>query len=123
MLRELTRVAKTGGELWLVSDFYDWTNEDTTTLRGLCRHAAVRMVHVVDPLEWQLPAHPGCMVSDGLQWRSLPRAGSADAKRYAEQFELRAEGMRQDFNSVGARYQRVSTSDTLSPVFFSETLR
>ncbi|MGB0866807.1 MAG: DUF58 domain-containing protein, partial [Granulosicoccaceae bacterium] len=79
MLKELARVTHAGGEAWVISDFHDWNQEAQLTLGGVCRRAAVQMVHVVDPLEWQLPAGRGCMVSDGQQWRLLPSSNSSDA--------------------------------------------
>lgn len=116
MLTELKRVLHAGGEAFVVSDFHDWDADAQLALGGACRHAALQMMHVVDPLQWLLPARAGCTVTDGIRRRVLPRAGSAAAREYSAQFERRAEQLSHEFTRAGARYQRISTEHDVSSV-------
>lgn len=111
MLRELARVTHSGGEAWVVSDFHDWNEGAQVALGGVCRGTAVQMMHVVDPLEWQLPQRHGCTVSDGSRWQLLPRANSAAAQDYKQRFDQRTERLSREFSRAGARYQQVCTRD------------
>lgn len=111
MLKELARVTHAGGEAWIISDFHDWDQEAQLILGGICRRAAVQMLHVVDPLEWLLPAGKGCVVGDGSKWRILPSAKSAAAAEYKQRFDRRTEETKSEFNRAGARYQKVGTGD------------
>ncbi len=113
LLTELARVTHAGGEAWVVSDFHDWDQAAQLALGSVCRRAAVQMMHVVDPLEWQLPNKRGCSVGDGSRWRILPQAKSAAAKDYKERFDQRCEQLSTEFNRAGARYQQISTADAV----------
>ncbi len=114
LLTELSRVLHAGGEAFVISDFHDWDQSAQLALGGACRHAALSMIHVVDPLQWQLPEKAGCAVSDGVMRRLLPRANTAAAQQYSEQFYRRAEQLSHEFHQAGARYQRLSTENSVS---------
>lgn len=121
MLAELNRVARSGGEVWVVSDFHDWDQQAQLALGGICRRAAVHMVQVVDQLEWQLPDQSGCAVGDGKRWRRLPRATSAAAADYKQRFDDRSAQLVSEFMRAGARMQQVSTQDSTFSAMLGES--
>jgi len=90
-LQRLTRVARPGSLVFLVSDFRDLDADGERHLRRLAVHSDLLLMHVYDRLEAELPPPGRYRIHDGSRARPIETAGSAVRERYAGQFEQRRE--------------------------------
>lgn len=95
-LRRLTRVAKPGSLVFVLSDFRGLQAEATAALVQLSLHVDVGLVAIHDPLEAQFPAiAEAASLADGERTLRLAGVGSAQRKAYAAQFATRLDALRQ----------------------------
>lgn len=70
-LQQLNRVARSGTECFIISDFYDVNKETEKQLYLLKRHNPVTLIWLVDPLELQLPEVSQVTLSNGIHKSSM----------------------------------------------------
>ncbi len=94
-LQRLTRVARPGSLVFLVSDFRDLDTDSERHLRRLAVHSDLLLMHVYDRLEAELPPPGRYRIHDGA--RAVPiETGSAGARaQYAAKFAARRERLMQ----------------------------
>ncbi len=66
-LQQLKRIARSGTECIIISDFYDLNKDCEKQLYLLARHNPLTLYWVIDPLEKQLPPVAHITLSDGKQ--------------------------------------------------------
>ncbi|MGH1438681.1 MAG: DUF58 domain-containing protein [Cellvibrionaceae bacterium] len=81
-LQQLQRVARSGTECIIISDFYDLNKECEKQLYLLARHNPIKLFWLVDPLEKKLPAAPQLTVSNGKE-RSVITIGKHQQEQQA----------------------------------------
>lgn len=64
---ECSRVVKPGSAVFVISDFYDISEQAIKVLTKIARHNDVTLIHVIDPIERSLPALGQLPISDGEQ--------------------------------------------------------
>ena len=90
-LQRLTRVARPGSLVFLVSDFRDLDADGERHLRRLAVHSDLLLMHVYDQLEAELPPPGRYRIHDGTQARPIETSRAAVREHYAGQFERRRE--------------------------------
>jgi len=90
-LKRLTRVARPGSLVFLVSDFRDLDADGERHLRRLAVHSDLLLMHVYDQLEAELPPPGRYRIYDGARALPIETSGSAVRERYAEKFGQRRE--------------------------------
>ncbi len=93
-IERLTRVARPGTLVFVVSDFHDLDAPTATALTRLGRAADVCCILVYDPIEEALPGAGRLRVTDGSELRVLPTDDAAWRRHYAEGFQARRERLR-----------------------------
>lgn len=71
MLAEVSRVARPGSLVLLLSDFHDFDDSSAEPLTMLAKHSDVSAIHLYDTLEQQLPPLNQLTVSNGQQRLSI----------------------------------------------------
>ena len=64
-LEECRRITRPGTAIFIISDFHDFDQASAKELTNLGKHADLSLLHVVDPLEEQLPLKGAIAISDG----------------------------------------------------------
>lgn len=64
-LDECQRIVRPGAAIFLISDFYDIDDICVKTLANLGKHTDITLLHIMDPLERQLPNSRNLAISDG----------------------------------------------------------
>ncbi len=90
-LERLTRVARPGTLVFVISDFHDLDEATATALTRLGRAAEVCCILIYDPIERALPGAGRLRVTDGRELRVLPTDDAAWRRHYAEGFQTRRE--------------------------------
>jgi len=85
-LQQLQRVARSGTECIIISDFYDLDKECEKQLYLLARHNPVKLFWLIDPLEKTLPTTPQVTLSNGKE-RSLVSIGKQQQQQQTRLFE------------------------------------
>lgn len=108
-LAEVRRLAQTGFQIVLISDFITAPGAWRDLVRGLARHNDLILMHVADPLERDLPREDRYVVTDGAA-RSQFHSGNAGLRRaYAERFAEREQALRTLCAAQSVRYMPVMT--------------
>jgi len=94
-LQRLTRVARPGSLVFLVSDFRDLDTDCERHLRRLAVHSDLLLMHVYDRLETELPPPGRYRIHDGTRARPIETGNSAARERYAGKFAARRERLMQ----------------------------
>ncbi len=87
VLAELRRVSKTGGRIFVLSDFHDFDEEAEKHLAAIGLHCDVVCVQIFDALEAAPPPAGTYRVGDGKSVMTLPAADAAWRAAYAQRFE------------------------------------
>jgi uncharacterized protein (DUF58 family) len=93
-LQRLTRVARPGSVLFLISDFRALGADAERHLRQLAGHCDLRLVHVFDPLEAELPPPGRYRIESGGRSFAIETTSEAARRRYRERFEARRASLR-----------------------------
>lgn len=70
-LSELRRVAKNGGRVYIISDFYDFDEESKKHLTYINQHCDVVCIQIFDPLEEEPPPPGSYRISDGKKMMTI----------------------------------------------------
>ena len=88
-LLRLTRVARPGSLIFMLSDFRGLGDEADRHFRQLASHGDVYLVHVYDPVEAELPPPGQYRIKAGDRVFSVDTTDTALRERYRAQFEAR----------------------------------
>jgi len=92
-LEHLTRIARTGHRVYLVSDFAVVSQQAERRLVRLARHNSVVAIVVADALEAELPPADVYTVTDGSARRRLETGDGAVRARYRARFEAERQAL------------------------------
>jgi uncharacterized protein (DUF58 family) len=112
-LDRLTRIARPGTLVFLVSDFRGLDREGEKRLVRLSRYNDLVAVFVYDPLEAQAPPPGRYRISDGARFATLDTAGRDFPALYARCFQARLEHLRTFFRGQGIHFQSLATDESL----------
>lgn len=90
-LERLTRVARPGSQIFLLSDFRSLDASFERHLRQLARHSDVSLVHFFDPVERSLPPPGRYRVLAGRRSVAIDTAAAAERRAYRDRFIERRE--------------------------------
>jgi uncharacterized protein (DUF58 family) len=93
-LLRLTRVARPGSLIFLVSDFRSLGADAERHLRELAGHCDLVLVHVFDPVEAELPPPGRYRVVSGGRILSIETSNDALRRKYRERFAARTAALR-----------------------------
>ncbi len=94
-LQRLSRVARPGSLVFLVSDFRDLDQDCERQLRRLAVHSDLLLMHVYDQLEAELPPPGRYRIHDGVRARPIETGNAEARERYAGRFAARRERLMQ----------------------------
>jgi hypothetical protein len=89
----LTRVARPGGLIFLLSDFHGLGSAAERHIRQLARHAEVFLVHFFDPVEAELPPPGRYRIKVGGRSFAIDTADPALRAHHRARFEARHAGL------------------------------
>lgn len=113
VLAHIQRVAKPGSSVFIVSDWYGFSEQNLNTLQHIARHCDITAIRIIDPLEYQLPQQ-SLALTDGRQQRQL-RINKSMAQQYRQQFDQQHQQLTLSLNQLGIPLLRLQTdSDLLS---------
>ena len=92
-LERLTRVARPGSQIFLLSDFRSLGASFERHLRQLARHSDVSLVHFFDPVERSLPPPGRYRVLAGGRSVAIDTAAAAERRAYRDRFLERREAL------------------------------
>ena len=88
-LEHLTRIARTGHRVCLVSDFEQLTPRAEQLIKRVARHNSVLAVAIADALEQSMPPADRYLVTDGVRRTRLDSVGAAAREAYERRFAER----------------------------------
>jgi uncharacterized protein (DUF58 family) len=88
-LLRLTRVARPGSLIFLLSDFRGLGADADRSLRKLAQHCELFLVHYYDPVEAELPPPGRYRIQSGARSFAIETSDAAARGRYHERFEER----------------------------------
>ena len=94
-LLRLTRVARPGSLVCLISDFRGLGDEGDRHLRRLAIHSDLLLIHVYDPIEAELPPPGRYRIQTGHRSFGIETGDKVARDRYRRQFEERRERLQQ----------------------------
>jgi uncharacterized protein (DUF58 family) len=110
-LLRLTRVARPGSMIFLLSDFRELGPDAERHLRKLAVHCEVVLVHFFDPVEAELPPPGRYRVQGGGRTFAIETADAAFRARYHERFLGRRARLRALAGMRGVHVIECSTAD------------
>ena len=93
-LVRLTRVARPGSLIFLLSDFRRLGADPERNLRELAGHCDLVLVHVFDPVEAELPPPGRYRVVSGGRTLAIETSNEALRRKYRDRFAARVEALR-----------------------------
>jgi uncharacterized protein (DUF58 family) len=94
-LLRLTRVARPGSLICLISDFRNLTEEGERQLRRLAIHSDLLLIHIYDPIEAELPPPGRYRIQLGRRSLAIETGDKQARDRYRRQFEERRARLQQ----------------------------
>ena len=88
-LQRLTRVARPGSLICLISDFRGLNDDGEQHLRRLAIHSDLLLIHTYDPIEAELPPPGRYRIQVGQRQLAIETGDKAARDRYRHQFEQR----------------------------------
>jgi uncharacterized protein (DUF58 family) len=110
-LLRLTRVARPGSMLFLISDFQALSADFERHIRELASHGDVFLVHMFDPVEAELPPPGRYRIQLGSRSFTIETADARNRERHREKFALRRERLRTLAATPGVALIECSTAD------------
>jgi len=110
-LLRLTRVARPGSMLFLISDFRVLSGDFERHIRELASHGDVFLVHVFDPVEAELPPPGRYRIQLGARSFTIETADARVRARHREQFDRRRERLRALAAAPGVALIECTTAD------------
>lgn len=117
-LEDISRIAKPGSAIYVISDFHDFNVADPTNaaqraLRHLSKHTDVNLFMVYDPFEMNLPRHRAITLSDGEHRLDLNATNRQTAQQYHMQFNNHLEQVRTSARQSGASFRELDITTHL----------
>lgn len=122
-LDRLSRVARPGSLVFLLSDFLDLDGDFERLIRQIARHADVRLVHVHDPIEAELPPPGRYRIDTGSRIETIDTSDMELRRQYAAAFEARRARLAQLARLPGVRLIICRTVDDPSAVLLGHFAR
>ncbi len=110
-LNRMSRIARPGSLVILISDFRQCDERAQTNLRRLAAHSELVMLQVYDTLEQELPPPGDYRVSDGRNEVRFASRDSALRKTYRDAFAQRTQLTMSLAKKLRSAYLRCRTSD------------
>jgi hypothetical protein len=92
-LQRLTRVARPGSLIFLLSDFRRLGADSERQLKQLAGHCDLLLVHFFDPVEAELPPPGRYRIQSAGRSFAIETANESTRRRYHERFEARRAGL------------------------------
>ncbi|MCK5296562.1 MAG: DUF58 domain-containing protein, partial [Alphaproteobacteria bacterium] len=115
-LTALRQISRYGGQVYLISDFYDFDEEAERHLARISKHCDVGCVFVHDPLEEAPPPPALYRISDGERVLTMNAGDALWCKAYSEHFAQRREKIENFCRERRIAFTILSTDDELSNV-------
>ncbi len=112
MLTDLRRVAKPGSSVFVLSDFYDFDDSCREPLATLTKHCDATLIHIVDPLERELPRRGLLPITDGRHKRLLDAGSRATRTDFSRRYDERLNSLRSLCNNAGIPLVNADTQST-----------
>mgnify|MGYP003652540737 FL=1 len=109
------RVARHGCTVVIISDFLYFNADAETHLRQIAQHNDVVGIGIYDPLEASLPEPDLYTITNGQDRQEINTASEKNRSDYAQQFESRLAGIKQQFTRLKSPLLEVSTADDVVP--------
>ncbi|MBV1934729.1 MAG: hypothetical protein KUG59_08560, partial [Parvibaculaceae bacterium] len=113
-LQEAGRLTTHDQLIVLITDLSGWNAQSYKTATGLAQHNDLVVVHVVDPLEAQLPTQGQMPVSDGTLQMELDASKPKLRDDFAHSFETRTKAISQDLAKHGVVVVSLSTAQEVA---------
>lgn len=110
-LLRLTRVARPGSMIFLLSDFRHLGGESERHVRELARHADVFLVDIFDPVEAELPPPGRYRMQMGQRTFTIDTHDELARRRHEERFAARVERLRALAGRPGISLMQCRTTD------------
>ena len=114
-LQEAGRLTTHDQLIVLITDLSGWNAQTCKTATGLAQHNDLVVLHVVDPLEAQLPSQGQMPVSDGMLQMELDASKSKLRADFAHSFETRTKAISQDLAKHGVVVVPITTAQEVAP--------
>ena len=108
-LNRLQQVVRPGSLIYLISDFRGFADALEPNLSRLSRHNELVLLHIIDPLEIDLPPAGIYRVSDGSRETRFDSADKNYRETYQSRFLRHQQHLQQLSNKFAARYLCLST--------------
>ena len=116
-ISRLTRVAKPGSLIFLLSDFREFDNTNGSDLANLARHNDITCFFVNDPFEAAIPsASAKGRVTNGRSDIEIAFSDRSSNKSYAENFDARYEQVEKLARENRIHFGRLATNEESLPV-------
>ena len=99
-LEQMCRITKPGSNVYLISDFSDYSAECQQYIQQLAMHNSMTCVLVYDALEEQLPRPGQYSITDGQRRSILDTHQSAVRELYQQDFAQRLRGLTDTFAAM-----------------------
>jgi len=109
-LLRLTRVARPGSLIFLLSDFRTLSERFQRHLRQLARHCDLYLVRFYDPVECELPPPGRYRIQQGTQTLAIETGGVAARERYRARFEERRASLQEMVRLPGMNVLECATT-------------
>ena len=110
-LNHLKQSLKPGTTLYLISDFYDLSEQDKSTLFTLKRHNHIVALQVFDPLERTAPPSGLYAVTDGDNQGFLDTQNKHAMHAYSDAVSVFQQGIESTFKSLGIHHQQINAGE------------
>ncbi len=112
-LTELQQVCKPGSSVFIISDFHDFDDDCFQRLYRISRHCELHALHIVDPLEQQLPPAGHYRISNGQQQTTIDTASRQRRSQFEQQYHQRQQLLRDKLASLHAPLITLSTQNSV----------
>ena len=115
-LEELRRITRPGSNLFVISDFKDFSRKGEKQLYHLSRNCDITAVRIFDPLEKDLPVNGYYSITDGNERFMMYTGDKGLRQSYNETFNLKTQQLSHLLGPMGIPIIQMSTLD--SPVHY-----
>ena len=110
ILEECRRITRPGTAIFVISDFYDFDQSCAKALSTIGRHTDINLLHLIDPIEEQLPVTGAVSISDGVERLSV-RINASLQQAYMKRIEERQKLINESALRARALYTKISTAE------------
>lgn len=112
-LKQLTRLAKPGSAIFIISDFHDLDEPGHKYLHQLKKHNDVYALYVYDTMEQQLPPPGFYNISDGQQITQLNTSSKKQREIYQKSFLTKQQHNAETMIKLGIPFLSLRTDESL----------